>query len=280
MSKREGASKPTHHSRKVLREAHAEISQDRTTHRRRKFLARTGVLAGFALTMVVYPAVGTIAPYADASESGGAATVADGGHTVSSRAIIGAQQLDDGNLPLPSVNGASAVLAVSAEFSASSHLPDCDPSVGAEGYNGRMSEDSMCALDNGVLLRNDAAVALAELSAAFELEFGRALCVGNGYRTLSEQYATKASRGYLAAQPGYSVHGWGLAIDLCGDDDTGYTKAWLESHGSTWGWVNPSWAKSSKWEPWHWEYEPGTDELGVYDAGYWSSSNTYYSNRG
>ncbi|WP_284328648.1 M15 family metallopeptidase [Demequina litorisediminis] len=111
---------------------------------------------------------------------------------------------------------------------------------------------------------------MQSLNEQFKAAFGRDLCVGNGYRTLAAQYATKRSQGYLAATPGTSVHGWGLAIDLCGSDDTGSAKRWLEANGPIWGWENPSWAKSSKWEPWHWEYVPGTDDLGVYESSYWS----------
>ncbi|WP_061961745.1 M15 family metallopeptidase [Demequina flava] len=271
MSKHAGASATHHQSRRTRRIEATEVTQVRTTHRRRKFLARSSVLAGFALTMIVYPAVGTISPYAGATEpTENVAVAASGEASTSSRVIIGTQSLEERQLPLPEVDGNGAALAVSGTYSASPYLPDCNPSDGAEGYNGQLTADSLCDV-NGAELRNDAAVALAELNAAYKLEFGRDLCVGNGYRSLSQQYATKASRGYLAATPGKSVHGWGLAIDLCGSDDTGYSKAWLEANGRTWGWVNPSWAKSSKWEPWHWEYEPGTDALGVYGENYWNS---------
>lgn len=132
-------------------------------------------------------------------------------------------------------------------------------------------------MGQGEKLRNDAAVAFAELNSRFAEEFGRDICLSDGYRTLSSQYATKRSRGYLAATPGTSVHGWGLAIDLCRIDARGPGKAWLEEHGEMWGWVNPGWAKTSKYEPWHFEYKPGTDELGVYDSGYWSNSDAYRS---
>ncbi|WP_062078134.1 M15 family metallopeptidase [Demequina globuliformis] len=270
MSKRDGASATHHRSRRSRRIEETAATQVRTTHRRRKFLARSSVLAGFALTMVVYPAVGTISPYAGATEATTEISAAKTDQAVSSRVIIGAQNLEERQLPLPEVDGNGAALAVSDSYAASAYLPDCNPADGAEGYNGQLSEDSLCTI-GGIQLRNDAAVALAELNAAFKLEFGRDLCLGSGYRTLSQQYSTKASRGFMAATPGKSVHGWGLAIDLCGSDDTGYSKAWLEANGRTWGWVNPSWAKSSKWEPWHWEYEPGTDDLGVYGANYWSS---------
>ena len=60
--------------------------------------------------------------------------------------------------------------------------------------------------------------------------------------------------------PGKSNHGWGLALDLgCGVQDYGSVQFnWLKQHGARFGWVHPSWAEHSPFEPWHWEYEPGT----------------------
>ena len=78
----------------------------------------------------------------------------------------------------------------------------------------------------------------------------------------------------MAATPGKSVHGWGLAFDLCDGDDGGPPKAWLDANGATYGFENPDWAMSRKYEPWHWEYMPGTQALGVYGAEYWESDGT------
>ena len=75
----------------------------------------------------------------------------------------------------------------------------------------------------------------------------------------------------MAATPGKSVHGWGLAFDLCDGDDGGAPKAWLDANSATYGFENPDWATSRKYEPWHWEYMPGTQALGVYGAEYWES---------
>ena len=262
-------------SRRERRIERTREIQVRQTHRRRIVLTRSGVLAGFVLAMVVYPVVGTIAPYAGAVES--VPGVVAGESPSTARALLGGgPQLLESELPLPQAD-ASAVLATSIEIDVSQHLPGCDPSLGWEGYNGKLTSSSLCDIQDGEELRNDAAVAFAELNFRFEQEFGRDICISDGYRTLSSQYATKRSRGYLAATPGTSVHGWGLAIDLCAGDARGATKAWLEENGETWGWVNPSWAKSSKWEPWHFEYEPGTDELGVYGASYWSNTGAYRS---
>jgi hypothetical protein len=42
--------------------------------------------------------------------------------------------------------------------------------------------------------------------------------------------------------------------------------SWLSANGPTFGWTNPDWALrggSGPYEPWHWEYLPGTTELGT-----------------
>ena len=265
-------------SQRSRRERRIEQTQEihvRQTHRRRKILTRGGVLAGFLLAMVVYPVMGTLTPYADAVES--VPGVVAGESPSTARALLGGgPQLVKSELLLPEID-ASAVIATSIDIDVSQYLPGCDPSVGWAGYNGRLNADSLCDIGNGKKLRNDAAVAFAELNFRFKEKFGEDICVSDGYRTLSGQVATKRSRGYLAATPGFSVHGWGLAIDLCGGHSRGAPKAWLEEQGATWGWVNPSWAKSSKWEPWHFEYLPGTDELGVYGSDYWSNRDAYRS---
>lgn len=265
----------SHRSRRERRIEQTQEIQVRQTHRRRKVLTRGGVLTGFLLAMVVYPVMGTLTPYADAVES--VPGVVAGESPSTARALLGGgPQLVESTLMLPEID-ASAVIATSIEIDVSQHLPGCDPSVGWEGYNGRLTADSLCSIGNGEKLRNDAAVAFAEMNHRFKEDFGRDICLTDTYRTLSGQYATKARAGFMAATPGTSVHGWGLAIDLCSSDARGAAKAWLEENGTAWGWVNPSWAKSSKWEPWHFEYKPGTDELGVYGGNYGARANEYRS---
>lgn len=260
-------------SRRLRRLQRTHETHERATHRRRTVFARTGVLGGFALAMVVYPVMGTVTPYADAVDSVPEAVAGDVPSTV--EALLGAgPSLVETELPLPEADVSSVAMLVDYDYTVSQHLPECDPTVGWSGSNGRLSADSLCTLWNGEQLRADAAVALAELNHRFSLKFGRDLCIGEGYRNLSKQYAIKQSRGYLAATPGTSVHGWGLAFDLCGGDDSGAAKAWLEANGPAWGWVNPAWAKASKWEPWHWEYVPGTDDLNVYGSGSWTSDGS------
>ncbi len=68
----------------------------------------------------------------------------------------------------------------------------------------------------------------------------------------------KASRGYFAAPPGMSNHGWALALDLGGGIQSYGTAQyeWMRANAPAYGWDNPEWARAggSKNEPWHWEY--------------------------
>ncbi|GAA1709596.1 hypothetical protein GCM10009809_02430 [Isoptericola hypogeus] len=147
-----------------------------------------------------------------------------------------------------------------------SPLPGCDADAPIEGGNGTLADHSLCDVwQPGERLRADAAVALSALNEGFKARFGRDLCLVDSYRTLDSQYAVKASRGYLAAVPGASMHGWGLAIDLCSEEYTSSeVYGWLWENGAAYGWENPPWAQrggSGNYEPWHFEYRPGVEEV-------------------
>lgn len=147
-----------------------------------------------------------------------------------------------------------------------SPLPGCDTGGLVEGTNGALTDHSLCELwQGGEYLRPDAAMSLGALNEAFRASFGRELCLVASYRDLSTQYELKASRGFFAASPGTSMHGWGLAIDLC-SKETGSSEvfSWLWANAPSYGWQNPSWAQlgGSKYEPWHWEFVSGVVEKG------------------
>jgi hypothetical protein len=131
------------------------------------------------------------------------------------------------------------------------------------GYsNGRVPTAGLCGLPfaAGHLLRCDAAQQLERLDVAFHAHFGRHLEITDSYRSYGAQVATRASKGYLAAAPGYSNHGWGVAVDLGGGVQSFGTAEyeWLRANAPAFGWDNPSWARpgGKKPEPWHWEYAP------------------------
>ncbi len=68
----------------------------------------------------------------------------------------------------------------------------------------------------------------------------------------------RAAKPTLAAVPGTSNHGWGVALDLCDGVERFDTPAhrWLQENAAAFGWFHPAWAQQggSKPEPWHWEY--------------------------
>lgn len=96
---------------------------------------------------------------------------------------------------------------------------------------------------------------------------------GGCYRTYESQVAAwNRRRCYIpgncdgdpyppTAQPGASLHGWGLAIDVWGASDvilgcSAPELLWLQLNAPRFGWINPEWARCGQpgSEPWHWEY--------------------------
>ena len=70
-----------------------------------------------------------------------------------------------------------------------------------------------------------------------------------------KRYVRVSSAG-VAAIPGTSTHGDGLALDLAHPQ-----RAWMFAHAAAYGWVNPAWAKKpASFEPWHWEYFAALDQ--------------------
>lgn len=125
--------------------------------------------------------------------------------------------------------------------------------------NGHLPASELTKLTwNGISVRKTAAPMLELLNNAFRARFGRDISVTDGYRTFKQQQITKALKGGLAAVPGTSNHGLGLAVDLGGGiNDYGSPEyQWMLINAGKWGWVNPTWAQrgGSKPEPWHWEF--------------------------
>lgn len=141
-------------------------------------------------------------------------------------------------------------------------LPGCDGAAHrVDQYaNGRLPESVLCQLpgDGGERLRSDAAVAFVRLAAAYEVGVGETICLTDGYRTLGEQQQLRRTKPRFAARPGYSEHGWGLAVDLsCGAQSfRSRQHAWLVANAGEYGWFLPDWAQrgGARPEPWHWEF--------------------------
>ncbi len=146
-------------------------------------------------------------------------------------------------------------------------LPGCDPDTKVTSSNGHLTARELCKLpEDGEELQPAAASAWASLNEAFRVAFGRDVCLVSSYRSAAQQASVRAKRGSLAAAPGKSMHGWGLAIDLCSSETSSREiYAWLNTNGEVFGWANPSWAKrggGGKYEPWHFEYTEGVRAVG------------------
>ena len=86
-------------------------------------------------------------------------------------------------------------------------------------------------------------------AAAAGIRFG----VTDSYRTYEQQVDLAQrkglhSQGGLAATPGTSNHGWGLALDL---DLDAAGQQWMRDNGWRYGFV-----EDTPREPWHWTYRP------------------------
>lgn len=137
--------------------------------------------------------------------------------------------------------------------------PLCSDDLGFHP-NGRLPASALCGLETarGHMLRPDAARAFDALSRAYQKSTGSLLCITDSYRTFAAQVDVRNRKPTLAAVPGTSNHGLGLAVDLCGGVESYGTQAhqWMRRQAPLFGFYLPAWAQEtgSKPEPWHWEF--------------------------
>lgn len=126
--------------------------------------------------------------------------------------------------------------------------------------NGFFPATALCPINGhpGEMMRPAAARGLNALKKAYEADLGKRLCITDTYRPYHEQVIVARQSPRLAARPGYSKHGLGLAVDLCGGVENFGTREylWMKQHAPLFGFYHPSWAEpnGSMPEPWHWEY--------------------------
>jgi hypothetical protein len=82
---------------------------------------------------------------------------------------------------------------------------------------------------------------------------GVTIGITDSYRSFAEQVDLAKrkglySQGGLAAKPGTSDHGWGMAADL---DLNSKAQAWMRANAGRYGFV-----ENTPREPWHWAYRP------------------------
>ncbi|CAA9324016.1 MAG: hypothetical protein AVDCRST_MAG68-2129 [uncultured Gemmatimonadetes bacterium] len=130
--------------------------------------------------------------------------------------------------------------------------------------NGRLPPGVLGAIttaSNGqrARLRKDAAAAFNAMNAESVRRFGVTLRVSSArtaYRPLADQQyfwnLYRSGRGNLAARPGTSNHGWGLAVDLA---NPGVMRPIIDRIGAKYGWQK-HWSDAPS-EPWHLKWRPG-----------------------
>ncbi len=159
---------------------------------------------------------------------------------------------------------AAAAAAASSGTSVSGELVgpvgECTGASTAGYANGLIPRSALCSLWDapGHVLRADAAAAFNRLSEAFAAQFGKPISVTDSYRTLAGQIDVARRKPGLAARPGTSRHGLGIAVDLGGGIQSASSAehTWMDRNAALYGWINPGWAQNrgGQFEPWHWEY--------------------------
>ncbi|UZN03974.1 M15 family metallopeptidase [Cellulomonas sp. S1-8] len=140
------------------------------------------------------------------------------------------------------------------------------PTDGGDGSNGRLPASALAAVSwardsrgTPFYLRADATAALERLNGAFRAALGHDLALDLTYRDLDTQVAMRAALGSVAAVPGTSSHGTGLALDVpelpCDYGWDSAARAWLVANGPAYGWVSPTWAQRTGSNPEYWHYE-------------------------
>lgn len=138
--------------------------------------------------------------------------------------------------------------------------------MGAAGWggfsNGDIPTSAMVQVESGDFLEPNAAAAWYAMQAACYAETGVWISINEAYRSLADQWyywnLYQSGQGNVAAYPGNSNHGRGVAVDMYGYDAAW---SWLQRRAGDFGW---SWATGrASGERWHWEYVGGLSTGGT-----------------
>lgn len=121
--------------------------------------------------------------------------------------------------------------------------------------NGRLPDSELAPIRGG-RLRRDAAAAWNAMHAAAFKDGIDLWPTGprSSYRTYAQQvelWNIYKAGGNLAAEPGTSNHGWGLAVDVA----THEMRGWIDAHGAAYGWSKKWSDAAGEW--WHIKFRTG-----------------------
>ena len=118
--------------------------------------------------------------------------------------------------------------------------------------NGRIPTYALASIGGGHMLASPAAKAFTQMRTAAQ-QAGVKIGINDSYRSYDEQVKMAKekglySQGGLAAKPGTSDHGLGIALDLQLDAKA---QQWMKQNAKNYGFVN-----NVAGESWHWTYKP------------------------
>lgn len=159
--------------------------------------------------------------------------------------------------PVGSTSGGAFAAALDSAVTASlgastARTADGVPADLARYGNGKIPSDALAKVGGTAhRLWAPAAQSFDDLLGAAARD-GVRIGITDSYRSFDAQVDVAArkglySQGGLAARPGTSPHGWGLAVDLDLDDRA---QAWMRANAATYGF-----ADDTPREPWHWVYQ-------------------------
>jgi len=248
----------------------------------RAWIPRTAVVAALAVSTIALPTTGALSAIKGTTVkdlvSPAGATVAKGG--ADAAGSVGESALGPSTLAIlttatdpsaspkilaQSVSSSQRLAEAASRSETRTSLASCAGGA-VSGDNGKLAESQLCELpQGGYYLQPDAAIAFSEMSDAFQAKFGKPMRVSSAYRSYGEQASLKSVKGGMAASAGTSNHGWGYAIDFTSSTYTSSAEwQWLLDNAASFGWYNPDWAKTTKYEPWHWEFRSGVKSVGGY----------------
>jgi D-alanyl-D-alanine carboxypeptidase len=153
---------------------------------------------------------------------------------------------------LASVQGGGAANDSGSAEGLSSSAPPFAPPASLVGYgNGHIPPESLELIGVGAhRLWAPAADAFKRMARDATTQ-GIKIGATDSYRSYDQQVQLAQrkglySEGGLAAQPGQSKHGWGMALDL---DVDSRGLAWMRANGARYGFY-----ETTPREPWHWEF--------------------------
>ena len=123
------------------------------------------------------------------------------------------------------------------------------------GQNGMLPPSSLAPVGVGSHkaqpVAADAFKAMRAAAAKDKVDLG----ITDSYRSYAAQVDVKRRKPNLAATPGKSNHGWGLAFDMSfGSNQNSPGYKWMVQNASKFGFKGPL---QKPFEPWHWEYKGG-----------------------